>query len=120
MRTILVVDDEPAITGLVEQILTRRDFRVLAAHSSDVACELATRERVDLIVSDVHMPGLSGPDLLAFLRGRGITVPVVFISGDLAPRTVERSLNVPDAAFLPKPFTPGELLASVWSSLRQG
>ena len=64
------------------------------------------------------MPGLRGPDLLAYLHARGIEPPVVFISGDSDKRIVERALDVPGAAFLPKPFTAPELLEAVSVTLR--
>jgi len=118
VRRILVVDDEPKITALVDSILTRNGYQVLTADSSSEAFAIVSREPVDLVVSDINMPGLRGPDLLAYLSARGIHPPVLFISGDLEVQNVEQALDVPRAAFLPKPFTPAELLAAVAGSLR--
>lgn len=71
-----------------------------------------------LIISDVHMPGLLGPELLAHLRRSGVDAHVLFISGDLEVDTVDRALDVPDASFLPKPFTAEELFTAVSANLR--
>jgi DNA-binding response OmpR family regulator len=119
LRTILLVDDEPTITSTIEAILIPQGFRVLVTQSASEALALARTEPVHLIVSDVHMPGLPGPELLAELNARGISVPVLFISGDLAVSTVSRSLEVERASFLPKPFSAAELLRAVWSKLAE-
>jgi DNA-binding NtrC family response regulator len=91
---------------------------VVKADSASSAFAVMTRDRIDLIISDVHMPGLLGPELLSHLRASGIQAPVLFISGDLDVATVQRSLNVPQASFLPKPFTADELLTAVSASMR--
>ena len=112
------MDDDASVTGIVDRILTKRGFNVIAADSASAAFAVITREPVHLIVSDVHMPGLPGPELLSHLRARGVDAPVVFISGDLDVDTVARSLNVSLASFLPKPFTAEELLAAIQASMR--
>lgn len=117
MRTILVVDDDVKVTAIVDGILRQNDFRVLKADSPSEAFAVLTREKVQLIISDVHMPGLPGPELLERLRQWGIETPVVFISGDLRLDTVDRSLEVPRSSFLPKPFTAAELLIAVRTNL---
>ena len=90
---------------------------MLVAQSASEALALAKAEQIHLVISDVHMPGLPGPELLAQLNANGISVPVLFISGDLEIATISRSLEVDRASFLPKPFSAAELLRSVWTRL---
>ena len=118
LRTILVVDDDHDVTRVVDRVLTRNGFRVHSADSPSEALAIVRRERVQLIISDVHMPGLAGPDLLKYLRDRGIAVPVLFMSGDLSIENVERALDIPEASFLPKPFSEAELFSAVSAVIR--
>lgn len=99
-------------------MLTPRGFRIIGAQTAGDAIAAALRERVHLIICDVHMPTLQGPELLAHLRRGGVDAPVLFISGYLEIDTVDRAMDVPDAAFLPKPFTSEELFTAVSSNLR--
>jgi DNA-binding NtrC family response regulator len=119
VRTILVVDDEDHVIAVIRRILERQGFRVLTADSARSAGDIIQREEdINLIVSDVHLPGLAGPELLSHLRAKGIDVPVIFISGDLDLATVDRSLEIPGATFLPKPFNSTELLSAVNANIR--
>jgi two-component system, cell cycle sensor histidine kinase and response regulator CckA len=118
VRTILVVDDDAVITNVIARILQSRGMNVVQAASAEAAIAIIGGQAVHLVISDVHMPGLRGPELLAHLRAKGVDVPVVFISGDLGVDTVDESLAIPNAAFLPKPFTADELVATVSENLR--
>jgi DNA-binding response OmpR family regulator len=113
-----VVDDEFAVTKLAEVILSRYGYRVLLTDTPAAAFDVLARETIHLIITDVHMPGLAGPELMSRLRAQGLDVPVLFISGDFAVETVERSLDVPGAMFLPKPFTADELVQAVAATIR--
>jgi DNA-binding response OmpR family regulator len=119
LRTILVVDDEDHVIAVMRRILERHGFRVLSADSANAAQAIIESEKqIALIVSDVHLPGLAGPELLSHLRAGGVDAPVIFMSGDLDITTVDRSLDVRGAFFLPKPFTAAELLSAVNAVLR--
>lgn len=103
----------------MHRILERQGFRILTADSAGAARAIIEREtHIDLIISDVHLPGLAGPELLSHLRAEGIDVPVIFISGDLDLATVDRSLEISGATFLPKPFNATELLSAVNANIR--
>jgi PAS domain S-box-containing protein len=109
-KTLLLVDDEPAVLSLVSQLLERCGYRVLRAGSGEQALQLLTQQRdaVNALVTDVRMPGMSGLELVAELRALGIDLPVLFVSGQLdaqipsGPRGSQRR-------FLPKPFTAVQL-----------
>ena len=74
---------------------------------------------LELILSDVNMPGLRGPDLVTELKAAGILCPVLFTSGDPSFEVVDSSLQVPGATFLPKPFSGSELVDAVYETLGQ-
>jgi DNA-binding NtrC family response regulator len=99
-------------------MLSRHGYQVVTADCASAAFAVLTRDVIHLILSDVHMPGLQGPELIAMLRDHDVKIPVVFMSGDLALANVERALLVRDAAFLPKPFTSDQLIEAVAASVR--
>ena len=117
--TILVIDDEPFVLDTMARSLERVGFHVLRAESAEEARRLATTSTLELILSDVNMPGLRGPDLVTELKAAGIACPVMFTSGDPSFEVVDKSLQVPGATFLPKPFTGSELIDAVFETLGQ-
>ena len=117
--TILVIDDEPLVLDTMARSLERVGFVVLRADSAEEARRLATESTLELILSDVNMPGLRGPDLVTELKAAGIACPVMFTSGDPSFEVVDKSLRVPGATFLPKPFSGSELVDAVFETLGQ-
>jgi DNA-binding NtrC family response regulator len=111
--TILVVDDEPAIRELLEDVLKWERFRILTATSADEAIRFLAESRVDVVVSDVSMPGKSGQELLTFLKSTYPHVPVIMITG-FSDRTMLKKLMASGAdGFFTKPFHSNELIATV-------
>lgn len=112
-ETILVVEDQPATARITRILLESWGYRVIEAHNGEEA--LAAFERqgdgIHLLLTDVVMPGLAGPQLAAELRRRRPGLPIVFMSG----HGVERPC--PRAAFLPKPFSPGSLSRAIRKEL---
>lgn len=106
---VLVVDDEPAVCRLTTRVLTDAGFRVLEAHSGEEAeVQLASLGAViGLVVSDIHMPGMSGVQLAWIIEERWPSVPVLLVSGQGTPNLDYRG------GFLPKPFTPEALVAAI-------
>ena len=115
-ETILLVEDEPQVRELAQRILTRAGYRVLAAENGDAALVLAAGAEVDLLLSDVIMPGLSVLELAAVLRRSRPALPVLLMSGYSEAHL--RSVGLEDETpFLAKPFTNQSLLASVRDTL---
>ena len=117
--TILVIDDERAILDIMTRSLTGAGFHVHAAGTAADARAFTKTQTPELIISDVMMPELDGPALIKELKAAGVTCPVLFTSGDPSFRVVDESLRVPGATFLPKPFSPRELVDAVFETLGQ-
>jgi two-component system, cell cycle sensor histidine kinase and response regulator CckA len=112
-ETVLLCEDEEGVRHLVEHVLTTHGYRVLAAGGPLQALELAAEHPVDLLVSDVIMPDLSGPELARRLESLRPGVRTLFMSGYTAETVRGRGRLPADSAFLEKPFDQLSLLRSV-------
>src|SRR5262245_42373025 len=117
-RTILVVDDEPRIVDLARDYLEHAGFRVIAANDGAQALESARRDRPDLVVLDLGLPGLDGLDVTKALRAEG-SIPIVMVTArdDELDKLLGLELGADD--YLTKPFSPRELVARVKAVLRR-
>lgn len=113
--TILVVEDDPAVSGVVVEILRGHGYGVLLAENGQQGVELYSRcsERIALVLSDVIMPTLSGPEMIEALRKQGHEPPALFMSGYTSENLARFRDGDPDFDLLPKPFTPKQLLYRV-------
>jgi two-component system cell cycle sensor histidine kinase/response regulator CckA len=95
-ETLLIVDDEPLMTDVFRQFMTKRNFRVLTAASGEEALRIvAEADRVDLIITDMTMPDMDGATLARRLYEKLPDVPVMIASGhDLDPLTMGVTPNV--------------------------
>jgi nitrogen-specific signal transduction histidine kinase/CheY-like chemotaxis protein len=112
-ETILVVEDEDGIRNLVRSVLALGGYHVLAAASAQEALDRAAehRGRIDLLLTDVVMPGMGGRELVESLRPLRPDTRILYMSGYTADGELRRHLVETQAAFLQKPFTPDGLLA---------
>ncbi|MCA9878178.1 MAG: response regulator transcription factor [Thermomicrobiales bacterium] len=117
-RTILVVDDEPAITDSIAYTLRKEGYRVEIAATGPEGIAAARRLRPDAIVLDVMLPGVDGLQVCRTLRAES-TVPILLLSakGEEIDRVVGLELGADD--YLGKPFAMRELLARVRAMLRR-
>ena len=117
--TVLLVEDLRRVRELGRKILTREGYRVLTAESGSQALDLArnSSERIDLLLTDVVMPGMSGPELVRALQGIRPDTAVVYMSGYTGDVLDEQGIDRDDAAFLEKPFTPAALSRTVREAL---
>jgi two-component system cell cycle sensor histidine kinase/response regulator CckA len=116
---ILLVEDEEAVRAFAGRALSARGYTVFEAASGPEALELMNgmSEGVDLVISDVVMPGMDGPTLLRELRRRQPAMRIIFMSG-YAEDAFERHLPAEETfSFLPKPFTLKELATTVKATL---
>jgi len=106
-RTVLYVEDNVPNLRLVEQVAARRpNIRLLSAMQGQLGIDLARQHHPDLILLDLHLPDMSGEEVLRTLRGDPVTsaIPVVMISADATPSTARRLLEAGARSFLTKPL----------------
>lgn len=112
--TILLVDDCRQLRELMEIILVRNGYEVLTAANGAEALEIARRTpKIDLLVSDIEMPGMSGGELADHFAELHPLCPVVFVSSWMG-----RAVTTVPYEFLAKPFTVAELRDAVRHALR--
>ena len=116
MKTIAVIDDDPDIGNMLEELLTREGYRVLRAYSGTEALYLLTARRPDLVLLDLMLPGLSGEELLPKLEG----IPVIVVSARAGVSDKVSLLMNGAADYVTKPFDNAELLARIAVQLRSG
>ena len=115
MRTILVVDDEQEVLTFVESALRRLGFEVILALAGDEALRLFEKQPlvIDMLLTDVVMPGISGPMLVDRILAIQPSLPVLFMSGYDDRQVVQRYVLKEGFALLPNPFTLETLSAKV-------
>jgi CheY-like chemotaxis protein len=112
---VLLVEDEEGVRRITERILRGHGYEVVSAASPEQALELAATGDVDVVLTDVVMPGMSGAVLVARLREDVLQLPAVFMSG-----YTDRPGALPaDAAFLSKPFSRQQLLEQMARALER-
>jgi two-component system, OmpR family, phosphate regulon response regulator PhoB len=118
---ILVVDDEPDIAAMVAYHLARESYRVRTVGSGSEALEAVERERPDLIVLDLMLPGMSGLDVLRELRGRPDleSLPVILLTARREEDDRVEGLSLGADDYVSKPFSPQELVLRVGAVLRR-
>lgn len=119
--TILVVDDEDPLRDMVVSILSREGYRVLSAEDAVAGAEIlfSEAEKIDLIIADILLPGLSGPEMAREALADFPDVKIIFITGShehLVKETVKLARH---QYFLQKPFERETLLATVETALKQ-
>lgn len=111
---VLIVDDDPLVLRIQRVALTRAGFEVSAATSISEAHEELGRAMPHLALVDLFLGAESGLELVKSLKARGFAGPVVGVSGDAL---ADEALAAGADAFLPKPFSPAQLVACVQSAL---
>ena len=116
---ILIADDEPELRALLQRYLGENGFSARAVPDAASAERLLARERFDVLVLDVMMPGEDGLAFCRRLRSLGETVPVLMLTarGDPIDRVLGLEMGADD--YLAKPFNPRELLARVQAMIRR-
>ena len=117
-KTILVIDDEPKIVEICRDYLTAAGFDVLTAGDGPKGLAAARRDRPDLVVLDLMLPGMDGLDLCRELR-RESHVPIIMLTARVEESDKLVGLELGADDYLTKPFSPRELVARVRVVLRR-
>ena len=112
---VLVVDDEPEITEIVETFLTEAGYKVTVENASNKAIEKARAIKPDVILLDIMMPGVDGYDICQELKKdpEFATVPIIFLTGKDRNDDMGRSFKSGGDMFIKKPFSCERLLEIV-------
>lgn len=113
--TVLVVEDEPILLRLAERILKMHGYRVLTAADAEQALAVAAARgaEIDVVLTDVVLPHISGPALVRQLLVRHPDLRVVYTSGYAEDHLVREGVPEEHVVFLPKPFLPEDLIATI-------
>ena len=114
-ETVLLVEDEEMVRALVGDVLERNGYRVLEAPGGPKAIEIAEQHEghINLLLTDVVMPGMSGRELAEELTRLRPELKVLYMSGYTAEAPSDRGLSNQGTPFLQKPFTPPALMQRV-------
>jgi two-component system, OmpR family, KDP operon response regulator KdpE len=116
--TILVVDDEPQIRRVMRTTLTAQGYTLLEARSGEEALETLRRERADLILLDINMPGIPGLEVCREIRATS-DVPIIMLTVRNTERDKVQALDAGADDYVVKPFGIDELLARIRAALRR-
>ena len=121
VKTILVVEDEPAITDVCRRVLTNEGFDVDIANNGKVAQEMIEKEEYALCLIDIRTPIMGGDELYVWLLQENPQMArrVIFTTGDVMGGETTGFIERSGRPFLPKPFTPDELIAKVKEALKE-
>lgn len=114
-ETVLVVDDDPSVLRVASKVLRRADYEVLEAGGGAEALEIAEQRggRIDLLLTDVVMPGMGGRQLAQEMTRRYPDVRVLFMSAYTEDEVILQGVRVAEVNFIAKPFTVEGLRAKV-------
>lgn len=116
---VLVVEDDPALSAMLEEILTSAGYGVELAHDGQFGLHLGLTQHYDVMLLDRGLPAIDGLGLLSRLRSRGVSTPVLILSALGLPRDRVDGLDAGAEDYLSKPFDVDELLARVRALLRR-
>jgi len=120
-QRILVVDDDREIVRLVKAYLERSGYEVLAAYDGESALHMLRRERPDLMLLDLMLPGRNGLDVTRVVRGDGslAALPIIVLTARVEDQDKIVGLELGADDYVTKPFNPGEVVARVRAVLRR-
>jgi DNA-binding NtrC family response regulator len=114
-ESILLVEDEEGVRELTQRILKEQGYKVTCAKSGDQAFSLCGQmeKAADMVVTDVVMPNMSGPELVEKVRARWPNVKVIYMSGYTPNAIVHNGVLDPEIPYLQKPFQAAQLARKV-------
>lgn len=119
MPIILVVDDEPVLSDQLERLLTRRGYEVIIASSAEAALEALATGKIDLVLTDIKLPKMSGVELAHKIKETYPDVPVIIITGYGDLGTAIEVLKLGASDFILKPFTVQVIKDSIDAALEK-
>ncbi|MGI5966954.1 response regulator transcription factor [Anaerotruncus rubiinfantis] len=119
MATILVVDDNAKIRKLIGIYLRREGFNIVLAADGGEVLQVLANQPVDLIISDIMMPGMDGYDLVKTLRGNGVDTPILMATAKTEFADKKKGFEIGADDYMTKPIDMEELVLRVRALLRR-
>jgi FixJ family two-component response regulator len=116
---VAVVDDDPAICKAIGRLITKSKFDVMTFTCGQKLLDMLQVRQPNCLLLDLHMPGLSGLDILRAMANAGMKLPVIIITGSDEPTSHAQCLAAGALAVLLKPLDPAEILRAIDQALRQ-
>jgi putative two-component system response regulator len=117
--SVLVVDDEQDVSELICRWLTSKGYVCATASTGETAVNLLEKERFDLVIADIMMPGMSGVDLLAFVKSRFPEVAVIMVTGVNDEDTATMTFDLGAWGYISKPFDFHDVILNVSNALER-
>jgi DNA-binding NtrC family response regulator len=118
LRKVLVVDDDPVVGKSFTRVLTAKGYTVINAHNAAEALEQLRQSEVDLVVTDIRMPGMDGLELAEAVKARKPWTPVVIVTGYGTVADEARAKAAGVSAFLHKPVSPELMQGTAEEAMR--
>jgi len=114
-KSILIVDDSKIVLDISEFVVTSAGYRALTAVSGNEALEILGRQKIDLIMIDINMPGMDGYTLISTVRSDNQfkKVPIIIITTEAEAKDKKKGFDAGADAYIIKPIVPEELLAHI-------
>ena len=116
---ILIVDDNPRMTGSIAAMLSARGYRTQTTNDPLIAIDLITSDAFGIVLIDIMMPGMTGFDVIDRINGNRETTEFIIISGDQSPEATIKAIRKGAFDFIRKPFEPDELIKRVENAVTQ-
>lgn len=117
---VLLVEDSRLVRSALLEALTQAGFETLGLGDATEALDALARRRFDVVLADYQLPGMSGLELLAALRGTDAEFPLILYSGSMTPELAQQAKDFGVAAVLEKPVSLDRLVAAVRAALPAG
>ena len=119
MKTILIIEDDPAIQQGLHEALTEEHFSILSSTDGEKGYQMAKRETVALIILDLMLPNKNGKEICADLRTAGVQTPILMLTSKKQETDKVLGLEIGADDYMTKPFSLRELIARVKALLRR-
>lgn len=119
MKKVLIVDDQPQISKILNEVLSRSGYETILAFNGEVGYQKALETKPDLIIMDIMMPILSGFESARKIKNEPdlVHIPIVFLTAKGQDSDREEAEKIGASAFVTKPFSPKQLLQLVQSKI---
>lgn len=114
---ISIIDDDPSVRAAIENLLGSLGYRVRTFGSAEEFLQSDAEREAGCVIADINMPVMNGVDLLVLLRGRGDTVPFIFITGFPDEAAAQRAMDAGARCILTKPFEKDNLIGEIERAL---